>query len=88
MAWTIEYTQTARKSVAKLDSASRHRIRLFLEERVAAADNPRATGKALSGPLATLWSYRVGDFRIICELQDRRLVVLVVAVGNRRDVYR
>jgi mRNA interferase RelE/StbE len=88
VAWTIEYTQAARKTVAKLDATSRRRIRLFLEERVAAADNPRATGKALSGPLATLWSYRVGDFRVICEIQDRRLIVLVVAIGNRRDVYR
>lgn len=88
MAWTIEYTQAARKSVAKLDATSRRRIRLFLEERVAASDDPRAAGKALSGPLATLWSYRVGDVRVICEIQDRRLVVLVVTVGNRRDVQR
>lgn len=88
MAWTIEYSQTAQKNVSKLDHQTRARIRTFLEQRVAFLDNPRDTGKALQGPLSTLWAYRVGDYRIICDVQDNRLVILVVTIGHRGDVYR
>jgi mRNA interferase RelE/StbE len=59
-----------------------------LRERLAAADNPRNTGKALSGPLGGLWRYRVGDYRLICEIQDGVLCVLVLKIGNRREVYK
>lgn len=88
MAWRIEYLRSARKSVEKLDPQTRSRIRNFLYERLADADDPRQLGKSLSGPLKGFWSYRVGDHRIICELKDGALIVLVVAVGNRRDIYQ
>lgn len=89
MAWTIDYNQEARKFVEKLDPQTRRRIRAFLDERVAPLVSPRMIGSALSGPtLGHLWRYRVGDYRILCELQDRRLVVLVVEIGHRSDVYR
>jgi mRNA interferase RelE/StbE len=55
---------------------------------VATLDDPRQTGKALKGPLGDLWRYRVGDYRIICDIQDRVLIVLVLQIGNRREVYR
>lgn len=88
MAWTIDYTQTALNQLRKLDKQSARRILDFLDERVAQRDDPRSTGKALTGPLGGLWRYRVGDFRVICEIQDGELRVLVVELGNRREIYR
>ena len=60
----------------------------FLRERVASAASPRLLGEALKGPLRTLWKYRVGDFRLICDLQDEKFAVLVIKIGNRKDVCR
>ncbi|MDI6026406.1 type II toxin-antitoxin system RelE/ParE family toxin [Corticibacterium sp. UT-5YL-CI-8] len=88
MAWKLEYAGSARKFVEKLDPQTRQRIRSFIETRLAVLDNPREAGKALKGPLATFWRYRVGDYRIICDVQDDRLVILVVMIGHRRDIYR
>lgn len=88
MAWTIDYTETAKGQLRKLDRPMARRILDFMDERVAGQENPRNTGKALTGPLGGLWRYRVGDCRVICDIQDSTLRVLVVQVGNRRDVYR
>lgn len=88
MAWTIEYAESVRKSIEKLDRQTRTRIRTYLENRVASLDDPRSQGKPLTGPLGGLWRYRVGDYRIICELQDKRLVVFVVTIDHRSEVYR
>jgi len=88
LVWRIELTETASKQLAKLDKVDARRITKFLRERLAATDNPRNTGKALSGPLGGLWRYRVGDYRLICEIQDGVLCVLVVKIGNRREVYK
>jgi len=88
LAWRIELTETANQQLAKLDKVEARRITKFLRERLAATDNPRNTGKALSGPLGGLWRYRVGDYRLICEIQDGVLCVLVLKIGNRREVYK
>jgi mRNA interferase RelE/StbE len=88
LAWTIEYAETAKKQLRKLDKVTARRIVDFMDERVAPSNDPRATGKALKGPLGDLWRYRVGDYRVICDIQDKRLTVLVLQVGNRREVYR
>ena len=88
MAWTVDYTETARKQLRKLDKQVARRILDFLDERVVAAEEPRSTGKALTGPLGSFWRYRVGEYRIICDIQDGQLRVLVVQIGNRREVYR
>lgn len=89
MAWTIDYTETARKQLRKFDKQSARRIVDFMNERIATKEDPRSTGKALTGPmLGTYWRYRVGDFRIICDIQDGALRVLVIEIGNRREVYR
>ncbi len=88
MAWIIEYSETAAKLLKKLDKSISKRILDYMDERILNAENPRASGKALSGPLSTLWRYRVGDYRIICDIQDQRLRVLVLTLGNRKDVYR
>ncbi len=88
MAWTIEYTETARKRLRKFDKQVARQIVDYLDERVAPLSDPRGTGKALVGTLGGLWRYRVGDYRASCELRDGALVVLVLQVGNRREVYR
>ncbi|MDB5526171.1 MAG: hypothetical protein JWM58_3934 [Rhizobium sp.] len=87
MAWTIEYDFAARKNVEKLDRQTRHRLRTFIHERLATLDDPRSIGKALKGSkLGSFWRHRVGDYRIICDLQDNLLVILVIEIGHRRDV--
>jgi mRNA interferase RelE/StbE len=89
LAWTIEYTDTAKKQLRKLDKQIARRILDFMDQRIAGGRSPRDTGKALTGNLlGELWRYRVGDFRIICDIQDDKLCVLVVQIGNRREVYR
>ena len=89
MVWRIELTATAAKRLAKLDKGEAKRITSFLRQRLAVLDDPRTTGKALTGPhLGAYWRYRVGDYRIICDIQDSALCVLVIEIGNRREVYR
>ncbi|MGD0269760.1 MAG: type II toxin-antitoxin system RelE/ParE family toxin [Candidatus Sulfotelmatobacter sp.] len=88
MAWTIDYTQSARNQLKKLDKPVARRILDFLDNRVAKHDDPRSLGKALTGSLGTLWRYRVGDYRIICEIQRSTVRILVVRVGHRGEVYR
>ncbi len=89
MIWTIEYDVLVQKEMRKIDPQTRQRIRAFLQERVAALNNPRQTGAALQGSeLGSFWRYRVGDYRIICDIQDHKLVVLVVEIGHRREIYR
>ena len=89
MAWTIEFDEQARRQLKKLDSQTATRLYAFLRDRVAPLEDPRQLGKALQGStLGAFWVYRVGDYRIICDLHDRRLVVMVLTLGNRREVYR
>ncbi len=89
MAWTIEYTVSVQKYTKKLDPVIRRRIRQFLDERLVTHENPRDLGKALKGhALGSYWRYEVGDYRIICDIQDQKLIVLVVEIGHRRDIYR
>lgn len=88
MAWTIDYAETAQKQLRKLDQQAARRILDYLDERIANSQNPRDAGKALTGPLDSFWRYRVGEYRIICDIQDGRLRVLVVQIGNRKGVYR
>lgn len=88
MAWTIKYTDQAKGQLRKMDRQAARRIVDYMDERIALPDDPRSAGKALSGPLGAFWRYRVGDCRVICDIQDSRLTVLVIEVGNRRDVYR
>ena len=88
MAWTIEYTETAKKQLRKLDKPSARQIVDYLDTRIAQLNDPRSSGKALVGPLGGLWRYRVGDYRVICEIRDDVLITLVVQIGNRREVYR
>ena len=88
MAWTIEYTDVARTQLRKLDKSVARGILNYMDQRVAPLEDARTLGKALRGPLGEFWRYCVGDYRIICDLHDGTLRVLVVRVGNRKDVYR
>lgn len=89
MAWTVELSTQAQKNLRALDGQVARRVLSFLHERVSTLDDPRSIGEALQGSrLGNLWKYRVGDYRLICDLQDETLRVLVVKVGNRREVYR
>lgn len=89
MAWQIEFEDAALKELAKLDRQVAQRILTFLRERVAVLDDPRSIGEALRGSsLGEFWKYRVGDYRIIANIEDGALRILVLKVGNRREVYR
>lgn len=88
MAWTVEIADTAERQLRKLEQQTRKRILDWLDDRLEGCKDPRHFGEALKGGRAGLWRYRVGDYRIICDLQDRRLVVLALAVGHRQEVYR
>ncbi len=86
--WQVEITRTAEKQITKLARPAQKAIFQFLRERVLTAADPRQLGKPLHGDKKDLWRYRVGDYRLICDIQDDRVVVLVLRVGHRKDVYR
>jgi mRNA interferase RelE/StbE len=86
--WRVEISRSAEKQIQKLNRTAQGSIVRFLRERVQAADNPRQWGKPLHGDKGGLWRYRVGDYRLICDIQDERVTVLVASVGHRKDVYR
>jgi mRNA interferase RelE/StbE len=89
LAWLIEFERDAEREIQKLDKQVARRILKFLRERVAALDDPRCIGEALTGSkLGEYWKYRVGDYRIIADIQDKRICIQVVRIGNRREVYR
>ncbi len=85
-AWRIEITRTAEKQISKLARPAQKAIQRFLRERLLAAENPRQWGKPLYGGKQSLWRYRVGDYRLICDIQDEKVVVLVLEAGHRKDV--
>jgi len=87
LAWTIEYDSRALKDLKKLDRTIQREILDYMDQRVAMAKDPRDFGKPLRASKFGLWRYRVRDYRIICELQENQLVVLVVAVGHRSTIY-
>ena len=89
MVWKIELDPAAEGELDKLDPAVAKRILRFLYDRVAILDDPRSIGDALKGSrLGELWKYRVGDYRIIADIEDDALKILVIKIGNRREVYR
>jgi mRNA interferase RelE/StbE len=85
--WTIEYQNATKKQLKRLDPSVRTRIFDFLDERVARDSGPYSVGRALTGPWRGHWRYRVGDYRVICRLRNTQMLVLVVKVGHRSDVY-
>lgn len=89
LAYRIEFDPDALKDLKKLDRPIQQRLVGFLKTRIGALENPRDIGEALAGArLGNYWKYRVGDWRIICDIEDMRIVVRFLRIGNRRDVYR
>ncbi len=89
MAWLIRFGPKAERQLEQLDSQIARRIFRFLNERLAPLEDPRSIGEALKGSeLGHLWKYRVGDYRVIASIEDQRVCILVVRIGNRREVYR
>jgi mRNA interferase RelE/StbE len=89
MAWRIELSGQAQRNLKQLDRKVAQRILVFLHGRLAQLDDPRSIGQAIKGSvLGQFWKYRVGDWRIIASIEDRNIRILVVRIGNQRDVYR
>jgi mRNA interferase RelE/StbE len=89
MAWKIEFTPEAQRNLDRLDKQVIRRIVKFVTERVANLEDPRSLGDALHGPdLRKYWKYRVGDYRVISKIEDERISIVIVRIGNRREVYR
>lgn len=87
MIWKVEFDNRALKELRKLDKQTQDRILKWLRETLATGEDPRRTGKSLQGRMKGLWRYRVGDYRIISQIQDEHIVILVVRIGHRRDIY-
>jgi len=87
LAWKIEVTELALKQLKKIGHSEAKRITQHLRKRIGTLEDPRQLGKALKGDLSNLWRYRVGDYRLICELKESELIVLVVRVGHRKGIY-
>lgn len=88
MAWHVEFTETANRQLDELDAQRSKRILKFIQK-LTRLENPRTLGEALDGPrFGEFWKYRVGDYRLICKIEDDRLIVFVVKIGHRRQVYR
>jgi mRNA interferase RelE/StbE len=89
MAWKIELSTQVDRDLGKLDPPHKKRLLKFLHQRVAPLENPRSIGQALHGSeLGEFWKYRVGDYRLICKIEDVRLLILVLRLGHRREIYR
>ena len=84
----LKYEAKAVRQIKKMDPASRRLIKSWIEKNLLNTDNPRLHGKGLKGNLSNYWRYRVGDYRILAEINDSEIVIIIVEIGHRRDVYR
>jgi mRNA interferase RelE/StbE len=87
LAWRIEFAESAQKQFAKLGRESQTRIRKFLRERIAPSEDPRDYASPLRSTLAGLWKFRIGNYRIVAEIRDEEVLVLVLRVGHRKNIY-
>ncbi len=87
MAWAIEFDPAAFKELSRLDASIRRRILRYLRERLAGDEDPRRFGKALRGEKIGLWRYRIGDYRVVCAIEDEGQRLRVLRIGHRRSVY-
>jgi mRNA interferase RelE/StbE len=88
LAWQIEFDSEAEDDLGKLDREIQRRIIRYLRERIATENDPRRFGAPLRRELSGLWKYRVGDYRIICRIEGKKLVVYVIRIGHRREIYK
>ena len=87
MTWNIEFTVTAEKQLKKIDRKWQLKILNYLEDQIAVLDDPKSRGKALINNKKGFWRYRIGDYRIICHILDRDVIIVVVTLGHRKKVY-
>ena len=87
MTWSVEFDDAAAKELRKLNRQAQQEILRYFRDRVATDEDPRRFGKPLSRDLAGLWRYRVRDYRMICSIEDDKLIVLVLRVGHRKEIY-
>ena len=88
MIYELKYEARAVKQIKKLDPATRNLIKSWTEKNLLNTDNPRQHGKGLTGSLSQYWRYRVGDYRILAEINDAEIIIIIVEIGHRRDIYR
>jgi mRNA interferase RelE/StbE len=89
LGYRIESDSQAERELGKLDRTAASRILKFLRKRISTLDDPRSIGQALRGlESGRFWKYRVGDYSLICLIQDQRITVLVLRIGHRSDIYR
>jgi len=88
LAWTVSFEPRALSELKKLDRSAQQRVVRFLQERIAGNHDPRDFGKPLTGDKVGLWRYRIGNYRIVCRIDDDRRAVLVLRIAHRKDVYR
>ena len=88
MTWTVEISDVAERQLRKLDCQIQKRILDWLEDRIEGCKNPRHFGEPMKGDKAGFWRYRIGSYRVLCDIQDEQVVVLVLTIGHRRQVYR
>ena len=88
MIYELKYEARAVKQIKKLDPSTRKLIKSWIEKNLLNTDNPRQHGKGLTGSLSQYWRYRVGDYRILAEINDAEIIIIIVEVGDRRDIYR
>jgi mRNA interferase RelE/StbE len=88
MTWRIEFDNRARKELRKLNPQDQDRILKWLRHNLTGDENPRRFGTSLKGRMKGLWRYRIGDHRIISQIKDEEIVILVIRIGHRRDIYR
>ncbi|MDA3896621.1 MAG: type II toxin-antitoxin system RelE/ParE family toxin [Desulfobacteraceae bacterium] len=88
MAWTVEISNVAERQIRKLDRPLQKRLLDWLHDRIQDCKDPRHFGEPLKGSHAGLWRYRIGDFRVLCEIQDENIIVLILAIGHRREIYK
>ena len=88
MRYRIETTERFDREFRKLDSYTQRMVKAWIDRNISETDNPRQHGKGLSANRRGQWRYRIGDYRLLCEIQDDRLVILALTIGHRREVYR
>ncbi|MBI9108444.1 MAG: type II toxin-antitoxin system RelE/ParE family toxin [Spirochaetales bacterium] len=88
MGWSVKFSQTAIKQLKKIDKKWQAKILDFLEDEIAKSDDPRIKGKVLTGDKKGFWRYRVGHYRIVCDIKYQELIILALTVGHRKDVYK
>lgn len=88
MNWTVELSKPALKQLGKINKTEREYIWRFIKETLPNQHNPRQTGRALQGSLKGLWRYRVGNYRLVCQIKDNEVLILILEIGHRKNIYQ